>query len=130
MKRPFTLIGAVALNVLIGVTTLLAGVLLVAAVVDGMLNRIAIDPRNVLAARMFVFGLPIYGVLAIVGAFSTWRRSARGWWLALAVDLVGIAFLAWQVSIDGPDWVSTGLVIWGVAVVLLVLARTRAALRS
>ena len=130
MERPITMIGAVAVNVLIGVTTLFAGVLLVGAFLDGMLDRIAIDPRNVLAARMFVFGLPVYGVLAIVGAFSTWRRSALGWWLALAVDIVGIAFLAWQVSIDGPDWVRTGLVIWGVAVVLLVLARTRAAPRS
>jgi hypothetical protein len=130
MKRPITVIGAAALNVLFGLTTLFAGVLLVAAFVDGMLDRIGIDPRNFLAARMFVFGLPIYGALAIVGAISTWRRSARGWWLALAVDIVGIAFLAWQVSIDGPDWVSTALVIWGVAVVLLVLARTQGAFRS
>jgi hypothetical protein len=130
MKRPITMIGAVALNGLIGVTMLFAGVLLVGAFLDGMHERVGISPSLAIPTRVIIFGMPIYGALAVIGAIATWRRSARGWWLALAVDLVGIASLVWVVSLDGPDSVNAGFVIWGLAVVLLVLPPTRAALRN
>lgn len=130
MNRPITLIGAVALNVLIGLLCLAAGVLLVAAFLDGMHERVGISPRDAIPTRVIIFGMPIYGALALIGANAAWRRAARGWWLALAVDLVGIAFFLWAVSMDGPDSVNAGFVIWGLAVVLLALPPTRAALHD
>jgi hypothetical protein len=130
MNRPITLIGAVALNLLIGVTTLFAGVLLVVAFIDGTHERVGISPSLAIPTRVIIFGMPIYGALAVIGAIAMWRRSTPGWWLALAVDLVGLAFFGWVVSLDGPDSVNAGFVIWGLAVVLLVLPPTRAALRT
>ena len=129
MNGPITLIGAVALNVLIGLLCLAAGLLLVGAFLDGMLDRIGISPRDAFATRAIVFGMPIYGACALIGAIATWRRSARGWWLVLTVDIVGIAFLAWAVSIDAPGSVYAALLLWFLAVALLVVPATRAALR-
>jgi hypothetical protein len=130
MNRPITLIGAVALNVLIGLPCFLAGVLLVGSFIDGKLDHIVTSPSGAVAMRATVFGMPIYGALVLIGANAIWRRLARGWWLVLAADVIGIAILAWAISIGGPDYFKAGVVILGLALVLLVLPPTRAALRN
>jgi hypothetical protein len=130
LNPPFALLGAVALNVLIGMVCLVAGTLLVGSFVDGMLDNIRTSPAGAIAMRATVFGLPIYGALGLIGANATWRGSAWGWWLVLAVDLGGIVILGWAVLAGGPDYFKAGIVILGLAVLLLVLPPTRAARRS
>ncbi len=129
MNRPISLIGAVVLNFLIGFVCILFGLLFVWAFLNGDHERIGISPSAAIPARIIIFGTPIYGVLAVVGAVGTWGRSVRGWWLSVAVDLVGLAFLVWAVSI-GLDSGAPLFAILGVALVLHVVSSTRSALRD
>jgi hypothetical protein len=125
-----TLIGAVALNVLIGVVCFVAGILLVGSFIDGMLDNVRTSPSGAIAMRATVFGLPIYGALGLIGANATWRGSAWGWWLVLAVDLVGIVILGWAALAGGPGSFWAGIVILALAVLLLVLPPTQTARRG
>ena len=87
------------LNFLIGFVCILFGLLLVWAFLNGVHERVGLSPSFAIPARIIIFGTPIYGALAVIGAVGMWGRSARLWWLAVAVDLVGLAFLVWAVSI-------------------------------
>jgi hypothetical protein len=130
MNRPITLIGAVVLNLLIGLVCIFFGLLFVWAFLNGDHERIGISPSAAIPARIITFGTPIYGALAVVGAVGTWGRSVRGWWLSVAVDLVGLAFLVWAVSIH---WLDSGAPLFatlGVALGLHVVSSTRSALRD
>jgi nicotinamide riboside transporter PnuC len=72
-----------------------------------------------------------YGLLAIVGAIGAWRQSPRAWTLVVVIDLVGLVIITWTRSLaDALDGVLlTGIVIWGLAVLLVLAPPTRAALR-
>jgi hypothetical protein len=130
MNRPLTLIGAVVLNLLIGLVGIFLGLFFVWAFLNGDHERIGISPSAAIPARIIIFGTPICGALAVIGAVGTWGRSVRGWWLSVAVDLVGLAFLVWAVSID---WLDSGAPLFatlGVALGLHVASSTRSALRD
>ena len=130
MNRPISLIGGVVLNFLIGFVCILFGLLLVWAFMNGVHERVGLSPSFAIPARIIIFGTPIYGALAVIGAVGMWGRSARLWWLAVAVDLVGLAFLAWFVSLEGGNSVTALFVILGLGLALLVVPSTRSALRD
>jgi len=131
MNRPATLIGAVVLNFLIGLLCIFFGLLFVWAFLNGVHERVGLSPSFAIPARIIIFGTPIYGALAVVGAVGTWGRSRRGWWLCLGINGLGIAALApWASSFDRTVGAVVSIVILGLAVLLLVAPRTRSALRD
>jgi hypothetical protein len=125
--RPITLILAGALLILIGVSGILAGA--------GFLEMAAQRPAGV-SADVLQAGIAIgaamdaYGLAAVLGGMGilTFRRWA--WLLAVAVVLIGLVLLGVAVILGGLEPVlTTGVVIWGATLALLVLPTTRRAIR-
>ena len=131
MDRPGSLQWAVAIHLLIGVSGIAAGLPLVAGVLSGTLDQFQPTQRDALVAWAIAFGVFGYGALEVVGAVGVWRRSRRGWWVALVVDFVGLAILGWATWIaGGSDGILIGgMVLWLIAIATLVVPSTRAALR-
>ena len=131
VDRPGSLQWAVAIHLLIGVSGIVAGLPLVAGVLSGTLDQFQPTRRDVLVAWAIAFGVFGYGALEVVGAVGVWRRSRRGWWVALCVDLVGLAILGWAFWIaGGSDGILIGgVVLWLIAIATLVAPSTRAGLR-
>lgn len=130
MGRPASLIAAAVLIFLVGVSCLIIGFLFVWAFLNGVHEGIGISPSNAIPTRSIIFGTPIYGALAVIGAVGTWGRSKPAWRLAVAVVLVGIASLVWLGSFDAPADVTAVGAIAIVALGLLVVPSTRDALRD
>lgn len=132
MDRPGSLQWAVAIHLLIGLSGVAAGLPLVAGVLSGGLDQFQPSQRDVLVSWAIALGVLGYGVLEVVGAIGLWRRSRPGWWIALVVDLVGLAILVWAVWIaGGSDGILIGgVVLWLIAIATLVVATTRRALRG
>jgi hypothetical protein len=130
VHRPSSLLWAVAVHLLVGVSGVAAGLPLVAGVLSGTLDQFQPTQRDVLVAWAIAFGVLGYGALEVVGAVGVWRRSRPGWWVALIVDLVGLAILVWVLSIaGGSDGILIGgVVLWLIAIGTLVVPSTRAAL--
>ena len=131
MDRPGSLQWAVAVHLLIGVSGIAAGLPLVAGVLSGALDPFQPTQRDVLIAWAIAFGVLGYGALEVVGAVGVWRRSLPGWWVALVVDLIGLAILGWAFWIaGGSDGILIGgVVLWLIAIATLLVPSTRAALR-
>lgn len=131
MDRPSSLLWAVVVHLLIGVSGVAAGLPLAAGVLSGSLDRFQPTQRDVLVAAAIAFGVLGYGALEVVGALGVWRRARPGWWVALVVDLVGLAILVWVLGIAGGSdgIIIGGVVLWLIAIGTLVAPSTRAALR-
>jgi hypothetical protein len=93
MKVPRSALASVALNTLIGLACLLPGLFLISIFASGGLERIGLSRDAAVPARIVVFGLPTYGLLAIIGCAGTIARSRDGWRLLLAVDVFGLCAL-------------------------------------
>ena len=121
--RPITLILAAALLLLIGVSGVLAG----AGFVGMAVQRPAGVSADVLQAGIAIGGaMGAYGLAAVLGGMGilAFRRSA--WLLAVAVVLIGLVFLGVAVFLGGLESVlTTGVVIWGATLGLLVVPTTR-----
>ncbi len=126
MNQPITLAAAAILNVIIGLSGLFVGLTLVVASIG-----IAVPSDTPTAAALgIVVGILIYGVLAIAGGVGVWRRSRRGWWLALLTDAAGLSVLIWSLAVVGRDVVLMfGVVVWAIALTLLLAPDTRRWLR-
>jgi len=125
--RPITLILAAALLLLIGVSGVLAG----AGFLEMAAQRPAGVSPDVLQAGIAIGGaMDAYGLAAVLGGMGilTFRRWA--WLLAVAVVLIGLVFLGVAVFLVGLEPVlTTGVVIWGATLALLVVPSTRRAIR-
>jgi hypothetical protein len=120
VDRPPTLAAAAFLNVIIGISGLIVGLTLLAA-----LPGVAASSDVVVGAEI-LFGIPLYGLAATLGGIGTWRRSWVGWTLALVVDGVGLGVLVWAISLVGPDGVlAFGIAVWTLTLVLLAAPQTR-----
>ena len=121
--RPITLILAAALLLLIGVSGVLAG----AGFLGMAVQRPAGVSADVLQAGIAIGGaMGAYGLAAVLGGMGilAFRRSA--WLLAVAVVLIGLVFLGVAVFLGGLEPVlTTGVVIWGATLGLLVVPTTR-----
>jgi hypothetical protein len=106
-----TLVGAAILNVIIGLSGLVVGLTMVAAVPGVAASS------DMLVGVEIVFAIPIYGLAATLGGIGTWRRSWVGWTLAVAVDALGLGVLIWLITLARPD----GVLLFGVAVSTLAL---------
>jgi hypothetical protein len=129
--RSVSLLWAVAVHLLIGLSGVAAGLPLVGGMLSGSLDPFEPTQRDILAGWAIALGVLGYGVLEVVGAVGVWRGWRPGWWLALIVDLVGLAILAWTASIAGgfDGLLLGGGVLWLIAIGLLVTPSTRVALR-
>ena len=120
MNQPMTLVGAAILNVIIGLSGLVVGLTMVAAVPGVAASS------DMLVGVEIVFAIPIYGLAATLGGIGTWRRSWVGWMLAVAVDALGLGVLIWLITLARPDGVLLfGVAVWTLALVLLAAPQTR-----
>ena len=120
MNQPMTLVGAAILNVIIGLSGLVVGLTMVAAVPGVAASS------DMLVGVEIVFAIPIYGLAATLGGIGTWRHSWVGWTLAVTVDGLGLGVLIWLVTLARPDGVLLfGVAVWTLALVLLVAPPTR-----
>jgi hypothetical protein len=121
-SRPFSVIFAIVLLILIGVSGVGAGVELL-AVASG-------QPTGALIGG----GIAGYGLACVAAGIGLFQLRRWGWWLALGSVVAGLAIQLWiQVALIGaaPDSVSIiGLVVWGLTLVLLLAPTTRNAIRS
>jgi hypothetical protein len=131
MDRPSSLVWAVAVHALIGLSGVAAGLPLVAGVASGAIDQFEPTGRDLLAAWAIALGVLAYGVLEVVAAVGLWRGRRPGWWLALIVDAIGLTILGWVLSIaGGADGILIGgVVLWLIAIWLVVAPSTRGALR-
>ena len=119
-----TLVAAAILNIVIGVSGLVVGLTLIGALAG------AAAASDLAIWSDLLLGIPVYGLFALLGGIGVWRGSWVGWTLALAVDLVGLAVLAWSLKIVAPDGVLLfGLAVWGLTTLLIVAPQTRSVLR-
>jgi hypothetical protein len=121
-SRPFSLVFATVLLILIGVSGVGAGAELL-AVASG-------EPTGALIGG----GIAGYGLACVAAGIGLFQLRRWGWLLAAGSIVVGLAILLWiQIVLIGaaPDSVSAvGLVVWGLTLVLLLTPATRRALRS
>jgi hypothetical protein len=70
----------------------------------------------------------VFGVASVVGSVALLRGSWRGWWLSLAVNVVGLVWIIWPDPLRGisADGIPVAIGIWGTAVLCLLAPRTRA----
>ena len=131
VARPVSLVLAAALHLVIGLSGMAVGASLLSAAADSGLASVGISPNDAIALRAIVVGILLYGALEVVAAIGIWRRAVWGWTMALVVDLAGLVVLGWTLAIAGigDPVLLSGIAIWSIAVALLVVRPTRAALR-
>ena len=120
--RPVPLVLAAVLLIVIGLSGLGAGFTIAQAMTG--------TPNVPVVGLQIGLGVAGYGLLAAVSGVGLLGRRRRFWWLAVATIGAGLALQVGLIAITSPDPVfGTGLVIWGIALVWLLLPATRQALR-
>jgi hypothetical protein len=129
LDRSATWIWSVGLLLLIGMSGTLAGIPLVSAFLGGGLDAFRPSQRDVVVAGAIAFGVLGYGIASILAGIGVWRGSRVGWWLALVVDLAGLAILFWTVALTSfsDALLLGGFALWVAIFILLVAPGTRAA---
>jgi hypothetical protein len=121
--RPFLLVFAAVLLLIIGLSGVGAGITITMAMIQG--------PDVPAPGIRIGLGITGYGLLAVVSGIGLLGRRRAFWWLAAATIGAGLAFLIGLIAITTLDPVfGTGLVIWGIALACLVAPATRAAVRG
>ncbi|HYX10637.1 MAG TPA: hypothetical protein VE817_01570 [Candidatus Acidoferrum sp.] len=119
--RPFPLVFAAVLLVIIGLSGISAGI----TIVQAMANT----PPTPLIGIEIGAGIAGYGLVATIAGVGLFARRRTFWWLAVGTMAAGLAFLIGLVVIANLDPVATsGLVIWGITLACLLAPATRAAL--
>ncbi|TMF35732.1 MAG: hypothetical protein E6I26_09590 [Chloroflexi bacterium] len=121
--RPPTMIGAISLLILIGVSGIGAGGGLLSVTGFG---DAAADVRG--AALMMGAGIAGYGIACAFAAAGIWSRTRWGWLLGVVTVGIGLVLLIVATIIAGPDSIlGLGLVVWGLTLACLLAPGTRRA---
>ena len=130
-RRPPTLILASLANLLIGAVATIAGLGLLVPYARVLFTWLLPGRFDELSLTTWAMGIAAYGALEVAGALGTWRRSYRGWILALVIDLVSVAISCWSWATTLPfdRGLPIGVAIWGMPLALLLAPTTRDALR-
>jgi len=121
--RPFPLVFAAMLLLIIGLSGVGAGITITTAMIQG--------PDVPVVGIQIGVGMAGYGLLAAVSGIGLLGRRRAFWWLAAATIGAGLAFLIGLIAITRLDPVfGTGLVIWAIALACLLAPATRAAMRG
>ena len=121
--RPPTMLTAIGLLVLIGVSGIGAG--------GGLLSLTgssgaAADVRG--AALAMGSAMAGYGIACAFAAAGIWSRARWGWPLGVVAVIVGLVLLIVATAIAGPDSIlALGLVVWGLTLACLLAPATRGA---
>jgi hypothetical protein len=119
--RPYPLVLAAVLLVIIGLSGLGAGITIVQAIMKA--------PSVLLVGVQIGLGIAVYGLVTAIAGIGVFGRQRQFWWLAVGTIGAGLAFLIGLIVITGLDPVVTsGIAIWGVALASLLAPATRAAL--
>ena len=119
--RPFPLVLAAILLVIVGLSGMSAGLTIVQAMTT--------TPPVPLVGIEIGAGIAGYGVVATIAGVGLFARRRTFWWLAVGTIAAGLAFLIGLVVIAALDPVVTsGIVIWGITLACLLAPGTRAAL--
>lgn len=129
-NRPPTLIAASSLLVVIGISGLFAaaGLIAVGVRADEVAPAMATDvTRGGLAVGLI---MAAYALAAAIAGFAVMARRRAGWWLGVATIALGLGLLGLSLAlVQTLDPILTGgVVIWGVALVLLLAPATRRSL--
>jgi len=121
--RPPTMLAAIGLLILIGVSGIGAGGGLLS--VTGSSDAAA-DVRG--AALLMGSGIAGYGIACAFAAAGIWSRARWGWPLGVVAAGVGLILLIVATIIAGPDSIlALGLVVWGLTLACLLAPATRGA---
>jgi hypothetical protein len=119
--RPYPLVLAAVLLVIIGLSGLGAGITIVQAMTK--------SPPLPLVGVQIGLGIAAYGLVAAIAGIGLLGRQRRFWWLAVGTIGAGLAFLVGLIVIANLDPVVTsGIAIWGITLACLLAPATRAAL--
>jgi hypothetical protein len=131
-NRPPTLIGASALLLVIGISGLFAaaGLIAVAPRADEIAPGMAADVARGGIAVGLIMGA--YALAAVIAGFALMARRRAAWWLGVATIALGLGLLALSLVVIQTlePVLMGGVVIWGVALVLLLAPATRRSVKS